>query len=248
LNFKPESRQADPTLLLDVDRISILYDRIQATWDISFSVKEHGVTALVGSNGAGKTAIMKAISGVISHAQGRIFFQNQIIDKTPPHRRVQLGISLVPEGRKIFPYLTVKENLEIGAYNHRARKRLEKTIEEVYVIFPVLASRKNQIAGSLSGGEQQMLAIGRGLMSRPKLLMLDEPSLGLAPLLVKRVFKVIERISAEGVTILLVEQNVSQTLQHAQMAYILETGHITLHGKGFDLLKDPHIKKAYMGL
>jgi branched-chain amino acid transport system ATP-binding protein len=234
--------------LLDVDHLSIFYDRIQAVWDVTFSVKPNRVTALVGSNGAGKTAIMRAIAGTLPHAKGNLVFEGDSIDGLRPHRRVELGIALVPEGRKIFPFLTVKENLDIGAYNRRARPDLKKTLQEIFRIFPVLGSRQKQVAGSLSGGEQQMLAIGRGLMSRPKLLMLDEPSLGLAPLMVKRVFEVIERINAEGVTILLVEQNVRQTLQHAESAYVLEIGRITLQGEGSHLMDDPHVKKAYLGL
>ena len=234
--------------LLDADHLSIFYDRIQAVWDVTFSVKPNRVTALVGSNGAGKTAIMRAIAGTLPHAKGNLVFEGDSIDGLRPHRRVELGIALVPEGRKIFPFLTVKENLDIGAYNRRARPDLKKTLQEIFRIFPVLGSRQKQVAGSLSGGEQQMLAIGRGLMSRPKLLMLDEPSLGLAPLMVKRVFEVIERINAEGVTILLVEQNVRQTLQHAESAYVLEIGRITLQGEGSHLMDDPHVKKAYLGL
>lgn len=238
----------DAAPLLAVNRISIFYERVQAAWDVTFSVREHTKTALVGSNGAGKTAIMKSIAGILPHAGGHMMFRDQVIDKMPSHQRVESGVSLVPEGRKIFPQLTVKENLDIGAYNRRARPTLERSLEEVFRIFPILASRKDLMAGSLSGGEQQMLAIGRGLMSKPGLLMLDEPSLGLAPLMVKLVFEVIERINAEGVTILLVEQNVSHTLQFAQMAYVLETGRITLQGSGHKLLQDPHIKKAYLGL
>lgn len=234
--------------LLAVDHVSIFYDRIQAVWDVSFSAKLHKVTALVGSNGSGKTAIMRAIAGTLPHARGNLVFEGHCIDGLRPHRRVELGIALVPEGRKIFPFLTVKENLDIGAYNRRARPDLKKTLQEIFRIFPILGSRQKQVAGSLSGGEQQMLAIGRGLMSRPKLLMLDEPSLGLAPLMVKRVFEVIERINAEGVTILLVEQNVRQTLQHAESAYVLEIGRITLQGEGSQLMDDPHVKKAYLGL
>ena len=234
--------------LLDADHLSIFYDRIQAVWDVTFSVKPNRVTALVGSNGAGKTAIMRAIAGTLPHAKGNLVFEGDSIDGLRPHRRVEMGIALVPEGRKIFPFLTVKENLDIGAYNRRARPDLKKTLQEIFRIFPVLGSRQKQVAGSLSGGEQQMLAIGRGLMSRPKLLMLDEPSLGLAPLMVKRVFEVIERINAEGVTILLVEQNVRQTLQHAESAYVLEIGRITLQGEGSHLMDDPHVKKAYLGL
>jgi branched-chain amino acid transport system ATP-binding protein len=191
---------------------------------------------------------MRAIAGTLPHAKGNLVFEGHSIDGLRPHRRVELGIALVPEGRKIFPFLTVKENLDIGAYNRRARPDLKKTLQEIFGIFPILGSRQKQVAGSLSGGEQQMLAIGRGLMSRPKLLMLDEPSLGLAPLMVKRVFEVIERINAEGVTILLVEQNVRQTLQHAESAYVLEIGRITLQGEGSHLMDDPHVKKAYLGL
>jgi branched-chain amino acid transport system ATP-binding protein len=239
---------ADAGRLLHVDSLSVFYDRIQAVWDVTFSVQRHRVTALVGSNGAGKTAVMRAVAGTLPHGKGQLIFQGDAIDGLACHRRVEMGISLVPEGRKIFPYLTVRENLEIGAYNRRARPELERTLSEILEVFPVLESRRKQVAGSLSGGEQQMLAIGRGLMSRPKLLMLDEPSLGLAPLIVKRMFEVIERINAEGVTILLVEQNVRQTLQHAEMAYVLEIGRITLQGKGKDLMEDPHVKRAYLGL
>jgi branched-chain amino acid transport system ATP-binding protein len=239
---------ADAGRLLHVDSLSVFYDRIQAVWDVTFSVQRHRVTALVGSNGAGKTAVMRAVAGTLPHGKGQLIFQGDSIDGLACHRRVEMGISLVPEGRKIFPYLTVRENLEIGAYNRRARPELERTLSEILEVFPVLESRRKQVAGSLSGGEQQMLAIGRGLMSRPKLLMLDEPSLGLAPLIVKRMFEVIERINAEGVTILLVEQNVRQTLQHAEMAYVLEIGRITLQGKGKDLMEDPHVKRAYLGL
>lgn len=234
-------------MLLDVDRISVYYERIQAIWDVSFTVKEHSITALIGSNGAGKTAIMKSISGLLPQTQGTILFHDKILDKLLPYKRVALGISLVPEGRKVFPYFTVHENLEIGAYSRQARRRLSRTLDHVYQLFPALAMRKKQIAVSLSGGEQQMLAIGRGLMSRPKLLMLDEPSLGLAPLIVKRVFEIVQTVKSEGVTILLVEQNVNKTLQIAQTAYILETGKVTLQGRGTDLLEDPHIKKAYLG-
>jgi branched-chain amino acid transport system ATP-binding protein len=191
---------------------------------------------------------MKTVSGIVPHSQGKILFKGQTLDRVEPHQRVKLGISLVPEGRKIFPYLTVLENLEIGAYNRRARKGLQHALEEVIRLFPILDARKNQLAGSLSGGEQQMLAIGRGLMASPSLLMMDEPSLGLAPIMVKLLFTTIAKINHEGVTILLVEQNVRQTLEHAEMAYVLETGRISFQGKGRDLLEDPHVKKAYLGL
>lgn len=239
--------QSDKLSLLDVNGLSIFYESIQATWDVSFCVKEQSITALVGSNGAGKSAIMKSICGVLPHVKGSITYKNVIIDKMAPYQRVELGISLIPEGRKLFPHLTVQENLEIGAFTKRARKQLDQTIEEVYQLFPILAKRTNQLAVTLSGGEQQMLAIGRGLMSCPRLLMLDEPSLGLAPLVVNQVFETIQRINANGVTILLVEQNVSHTLQMAQTAYILETGRIRMQGHGRDLLENPEIKKSYLG-
>ncbi len=234
--------------LLDVRAISVFYEAIQATWDVWFTVREGSVTALVGSNGAGKTAIMKSISGILPTSEGSILFMDQVLDRLAPHERVERGISLVPEGRKVFPYLTVQENLEIGAYSRKARKRLNQTMAEIFELFPPLAARRKQLGVSLSGGEQQMLAIGRGLMSMPSLLMLDEPSLGLAPIMVKLVFEIIEKINAEGVTILLVEQNVRQTLQHAETAYVLETGRIKLKGRGSELLENPHIKKAYLGL
>jgi len=248
--LNPERTKPDPflSLLLDVERVSIFYDSIQAAWDVTFAVKRYSITALVGSNGAGKTAIMKCISGILPHARGKILFQDQALEKLPPHRRVELGISLIPEGRKVFPFLSVQENLEIGAYNRKARQGLARTLDHIFHLFPALAARKKQMASSLSGGEQQMLAIGRGLMSRPRLLMLDEPSLGLAPLIVKRVFEIVETVNAEGVTIILVEQNVRHTLRLAQMAYVLETGKITLQGSGSELLDNPHIKKAYLGL
>jgi len=244
-NHNPSGSNAN---FLSADALSICYEKIQATWDVSFSVKEHSITALVGSNGAGKTAIMKSICGILRQKSGSIIYKNHVLDDLQPYQRVDLGISLVPEGRKLFPFLTVKENLEIGAFTRRARKKLGQTIEEVYELFPILAKRSNQLAVTLSGGEQQMLAIGRGLMSLPKLLMLDEPSLGLAPIIVKRVFDTIKLINANGVTILLVEQNMSQTLQFAQSAYIIETGRITLHGSGSDLLENPEVKKSYLGL
>ncbi len=244
----PEGIESHAAPLLQVDGVSIFYDHIQAAWDISFSVREGSITALLGSNGAGKSAIMSAISGILPVGRGSMLFDDRTLENVAPHRRVELGLSLIPEGRKVFPQLTVLENLRIGAYNRRARPALEATLKDVFQIFPPLEARKKQFAGSLSGGEQQMLAIGRGLMSRPRLLLLDEPSLGLAPLMVKRVFDVIERINAQGVTILLVEQNVRHTLRVAHMAYILETGRITLQGAGSDLLDNPHVKKAYLGL
>lgn len=237
-----------PDAMLEVQGLSVFYEDLQAIWDVSFSVGERSVTALVGSNGAGKTTILQGISGILPRVEGDIRFKGKTINALPPYRRVDLGISLIPEGRRIFPYLTVRENLEIGAYSRTARRRLDRTLDQVLTLFPRLAERKRQLAASLSGGEQQMLAIGRGLMSLPALLMLDEPSLGLAPLMVNLVFETIQKINREGVTVLIVEQNVHRSLQIASEAYVLETGRITLHGRGSDLLENDHIKKAYLGL
>lgn len=217
-------------------------------WDVSLTVPAGSITALVGPNGAGKTTILGALSGIRPYMAGRILFLGEPIQDLPPHARVSRGISLIPEGRKVFPYLTVLENLEMGAYSKSARKDLSDTLSWVLGLFPRLAERRYQVAASLSGGEQQMLAIGRGLMSRPKLLMLDEPSLGLAPIMVAHVFQIVLRINQEGVTILLVEQNVNRTLRVAEFAYVLENGRINLQGPAGRLLEDPHIKKAYLGL
>ena len=243
-----ESIDNPSSSLLQLRGVSIFYGHIQAAWDVNFSVRQGSITALLGSNGAGKSAIMKAITGILPVAHGTILFEDLDLETVSPHRRVNLGISLVPEGRKVFPWLTVQENLELGAYCPRARRMKKGSLREILEIFPVLATRRKQLAGSLSGGEQQMLAIGRGLMARPRLLMLDEPSLGLAPVMVQHIFEVIERIRIQGVTILLVEQNVRHTLRVAERAYILETGRVTLEGTGEELLDKPHVKKAYLGL
>jgi len=236
------------SILLDVAGVSVFYESIQATWDVSFQVSEQRITGLLGSNGAGKTALMKAISGLLTYRGGPVRFGETVIDTLPPHERVLLGISLVPEGRKLFPRLSVEENLEIGAFNRRARREIKQGIEWFYGMFPALLTRRRQMAGSLSGGEQQMLAIGRGMMSRPRLLMLDEPSLGLAPLMVTQVFKMVESINREKISVLLVEQNVRNTLRLSHMAYVLENGHVTLQGAGEDLLRDEHVRDAYLGL
>lgn len=233
--------------LLETTSLSVFYDRVQATWDVSVGIEEDTVTALVGSNGAGKTAIMKSISGVLPY-KGTICFMGKLIDTLPSHKRVELGLSLVPEGRKLFPMLSVQENLEIGAFVRRARNGMSQTMEWFYQKFPVLASRKSQMAGSLSGGEQQMLAIGRGLMAKPRLLMLDEPSLGLAPLMARQVFEIIESIHNEKITVFLVEQNVGHTLELSDRAYVLENGQIVLQGSGDELLGNNHVREAYLGL
>jgi len=234
--------------LLDVASVSVFYDGIQALWNINFSAQGKAVTALVGSNGAGKTTTLSTVAGLLKPREGHISFENHRIDSLESHERVERGISMVPEGRKLFPYLTVQENLEVGAYSSRARSGISISLQWIYKLFPKLLERKKQLAGTLSGGEQQMLAIGRGLMSKPELLMLDEPSLGLAPLFVLKLFELIQEINREGVTILLVEQNVHASLQIAQKAYVMETGRIVLEGEGEKLLEDDHVKKAYLGL
>jgi len=234
--------------MLKVDKINVFYGDLQALWDVSFEVNEGEKVVIVGANGAGKTTTLRTISGLLRPRSGSIEFLGKRIDKLPPHEIVELGIAHVPEGRRLFPRMTVLENLEMGAYTKRAREKFDDTLEWVFSIFPRLRERKKQIAGTMSGGERQMLAIARGLMSKPKLLMLDEPSLGLAPKLVVKTFEVIERINEEGVTILLVEQNVRHALELADRGYVLETGRITLSGTGEELLKNDYVKKAYLGM
>jgi len=234
--------------MLEVDNINVFYGDLQALWDVSFRINDGEIVVIAGSNGAGKTTILKTISGLLHPKSGTINLVGRKIDKNPPHSIVDLGVAHIPEGRRLFPYMTVLENLEIGAYTRRAREKKNETLEWVYQLFPILKERKNQLAGTLSGGERQMLAVGRGLMSRPKLLMLDEPSLGLAPKLVLTVFDIVKKINKEGVTILLVEQNVRHALEIANRAYVLETGKITLEGKGKKLLASDYVKKAFLGL
>jgi branched-chain amino acid transport system ATP-binding protein len=234
--------------MLDVDKINVFYGGLQALQNVSFKVERDEVVAIVGSNGAGKTTILKAISGLLPLKSGSINFLGNRLDKLPTHRIVELGVVQIPEGRHLFPYMTVMENLEMGAFTPEARKKRRETIEWIFNLFPILKERRNQPAGTLSGGEQQMLAIGRGLMSRPKLLMLDEPSLGLAPKLVTKLFEVIKTINEEGVTILLVEQNVRHALELADRGYVLETGKIILEGEGRQLIENEHVKRAYLGM
>jgi branched-chain amino acid transport system ATP-binding protein len=234
--------------MLDVDKINVFYGGLQALQNVSLKVERDEVVAIVGSNGAGKTTILKAISGLLPLKSGSINFLGNRLDKLPTHRIVELGVVQIPEGRHLFPYMTVMENLEMGAFTPEARKKRRETIEWIFNLFPILKERRNQLAGTLSGGEQQMLAIGRGLMSRPKLLMLDEPSLGLAPKLVTKLFEVIKTINEEGVTILLVEQNVRHALELADRGYVLETGKIILEGEGRQLIANEHVKKAYLGM
>jgi branched-chain amino acid transport system ATP-binding protein len=234
--------------MLEVSNLDVFYGKSQALRDISLKVNEKEIVALVGANGAGKTTLLNTISGALRPASGSVEFLGKRIDKLSPYTIVQLGISHIPEGRKLFTTMTVHENLELGAYTSEAWKRKEETIEEVYQLFPVLKERARQSASKLSGGEGQMVAIGRGLMSSPKLCMFDEPSYGLAPNLLSEVLEVIKRLRGQGITILLVEQNVRRTLEVADRAYVLENGQIVSEGKGEDLLQDDMVKKAYLGL
>jgi branched-chain amino acid transport system ATP-binding protein len=234
--------------MLEVSNLDVFYGKSQALREISLKVNEREIVALVGANGAGKTTLLNTISGALHPASGSVEFLGKRIDRLAPDRIVQLGISHIPEGRKLFTSMTVRENLELGAYTPEAWKRKEETIEEVYQLFPVLKERARQSASKLSGGEGQMVAIGRGLMSSPRLCMFDEPSYGLAPRLLSEVLGVIKRLREQGITILLVEQNVRQTLETADRAYVLENGRIVLEGKGEDLLQDNMVKKAYLGL
>ena len=232
-------------MLLELDDIHVFYGKIEAIRGISVDVDEGEIVTLIGANGAGKSTTLKTISGLRTVAQGEIRFNGQVITRMPGHKRVLAGIGQSPEGRGIFPGMTVAENLHMGAY---ARKGdFSEDIAEVYDLFPRLAERKRQAGGTLSGGEQQMLAIGRALMSKPKVLLLDEPSMGLAPLLVNQIFSIIEEINRRGTTILLVEQNAQQALKLAHRAYVIETGQIVKSAPAADLLTDPEVKAAYLG-
>ena len=235
-------------ILLKVDGINVFYGDLQALWDLSFEVKEKETVAIIGSNCAGKTTTLNTISGILRPRTGSIEFLGHRIDELPPHRIVELGIAQTPEGRQLFPSMTVMENLEMGASVPEAWRNKDRTMEWVFELFPRLEERRTQMAGTLSGGEQQMLAIGRGLMSMPKLLMLDEPSLGLAPMLVLKTFEMIERIRKEGVSILIVEQNVHHALELADRGYVIETGKITIEGESKELMDNEHVKTAYLGL
>jgi branched-chain amino acid transport system ATP-binding protein len=234
--------------VLEIQNLTAGYGDAPVLWDVSLSVPDRKVVALIGANGMGKTTLLRAISGVISPMQGSITVNATEVTGLRAHEIADRGVAHVPEGRQLFPAMTVRENLIMGAYLPRAKANRARTIQRVFALFPILAERQTQLAGSLSGGEQQMLAIGRGLMLEPCLLMLDEPSLGLAPLLVSQIFSTIERLRNEGMTILLVEQNVQQALHLAEMAYVLQNGRIVLHGKAQDLLEDPSVRTAYLGL
>jgi len=233
--------------MLSIEKIDVYYKELQALWGVSMDVNEGEIVALVGPNGAGKTTTINMISGLLKPSSGVISFQGHPINKEPPHKIVELGISQVPESGKIFTGMSVFENLELGAFVAEARKVKDQSLERVYEIFPRLAERQNQQAGTLSGGERQMLAIGRALMSSPRLLMLDEPSFGLAPILVEHIFKVIEKINQQGVTILLVEQNIQAALELAHRAYLIENGWIVGHGNPKDLLSFESVRSSYLG-
>ncbi len=231
--------------MLTIDNLKVRYGGIEAVKDISLRVPERQIVTLIGANGAGKSTILRTIAGLVKPANGRIRLQGEDLTALSPDRIVSKGITLVPEGRRVFPDLTVLENLRIGAYLRK--DDLEDDLRWVYDLFPRLKERSWQAAGTLSGGEQQMLAVGRALMSRPKIMMLDEPSLGLAPLVVRGIFDIIQEINKQGVTILLVEQNANMALRVAHSAYVLETGNITMQGTGAELLADERVKEAYLG-
>ncbi|WP_300343100.1 ABC transporter ATP-binding protein [Fusobacterium sp.] len=235
-------------LMLEVENLHVYYDNIHALKGISLKVRKGEVVSLIGANGAGKTTTLQTISGLIQSREGKIKFEGKEITKVECHKICQMGIAQVPEGRRVFAKLPVKDNLKLGAFTvNDTPENLERDRAKFYEVFPRMAERKNQLAGTLSGGEQQMLAMGRALMSRPKLLILDEPSMGLSPLFVKEIFSVIKKLKEAGVTILLVEQNAKMALSVADYAYVIETGKITIEGKSEDLLNDANVKKAYLG-
>jgi branched-chain amino acid transport system ATP-binding protein len=234
--------------MLELCNVDTLYGKAQALWDICLEVNEAEIVALVGSNGAGKTTLVNTISGLLRPASGRVMFLGKRIDDLPPHAIVELGISHVPQGGRIFPDMTVRENLEMGAYPIHAWEQKEETFEQVYQVFPNLKERERQLARTLSGGEHQMLAIGRALMSKPRLCLFDEPSYGLAPLLMVEIFRIIQKLRDQGITILLIEQNVRHSLEIADRAYVLENGCLCLEGDCEELLQSDHVRKAYLGL
>ena len=234
-------------MLLQVEDLHVAYGAIRALQGISFHIDEGEIITLIGANGAGKSTSLRTISGLLRPIQGDILFHGKSLTKTPAERIVKLGISQVPEGRHIFSSLTVLENLEMGAYTRRDKEEVKRSMERVFASFPRLKERLGQLGGTLSGGEQQMLAMGRGLMSEPKLLLLDEPSMGLAPILVEEIFDIIKRINAEGTSILLVEQNAAMALSIADRGYVLETGRVVLEGSSQELLESPQVRTAYLG-
>jgi len=234
--------------MLEVNNIDAFYGNIQALWDVSLKIDEAEIVALVGANGAGKTTLLDTISGLLRSASGSIEFLGKRIDGLKSHSIVELGMSHIPEGRKLFPDMSVRENLEMGAYTKRVWKHKQETFDEVYQLFPILEARQGQLARTLSGGEQQMVALGRGLMSRPRLCIIDEPSSGLAPILVTEIFQIIQGLRDQGIAIFLIEQNVQQALEIADRAYVLENGRVILAGESKMLLQEELIRKAYLGL
>ena len=234
--------------MLKVSGINVFYEDLQVLWDVTFEVKEKEILVMVGANGAGKTTTLKTISSLLKPASGTVEFDGIRLDQLPPNKIIEKGIVHVPEGRRLFPEMSVEENLIMGSLYGEAKSKRSDTMDYVYYLFPRLLERRKQTAGTLSGGEQQMLAVGRGLMSRPKLMMFDEPSLGLAPVLVQDIFDLIKKINKEGMTILLVEQNVTQTLAMCDRAYVLENGRNVLEGTGKELMDNDHVRQVYLGI
>ena len=234
--------------MIEVVDINVFYGPVQALWDVSFEIRAGEIVTLLGSNGAGKSTTIKIVQGLMHPASGEVRFLDKTIHRKSPHDIVARGLCLVPEERHLFPFMSVLENLELGAYPRHARRIREQTLQWIYALFPVLKRRRQQKVHTLSGGEQQMVAIGRALMAKPKLLMMDEPSQGLAPLLVTELFGIISKINEEGISILLVEQNAQRALRLAHRAYVLENGRITREGPGKELLGDPYIRSAYLGM
>ncbi len=234
--------------MLRLNEVSAHYGDVQALRGVSFIINEGEIVSIIGSNGAGKSTTLNTISGILQASSGTIEFLGRRIENLHPHQIVDQGVVQIPEGRLLFPYMSVLENLDLGAFNNKARRTKEKNIKIVFSLFPILQERMSQLSGTLSGGEQQMLAIARGLMAMPKLLMLDEPSLGLAPLLVRQVFETVKAINGQGITVLLVEQNVFHCLSTAVRGYVLENGSVVLEGGGKELLNNPQVREAYLGI
>ena len=234
--------------MLQIRKLNFAYGDLQVLWDVDLEVKQGEIVTVVGSNGAGKSTMLKNVSRLVRPTSGSITFEGHELSHVPSHKVVEMGIVQVPEARRIFPEMTVTENLRMGSFVKATRKDRERNMERVFSLFPRLAERKSQLGGTMSGGEQQMLAIGRGLMGNPRVMLLDEPSLGLSPLLVRNIFEIIKEINRQGTTILLVEQNVFQSLRISHRAYVLETGRVVLSGAGTELLDNAHVKKAFLGM
>lgn len=233
--------------LLEIENLDVSYGPIRVVWGVSFGVNRGSVVSLIGPNGAGKTTTLKAIAGLLPARAGKVLVGSEDITKEPPHKRIRHRLALIPEGRQLWPRMTVEENLLMGAFNKHVRPRTRQNLEKIFELFPRLKERRHQMAGTLSGGEQQMCAVGRGLMAEPVLLLLDEPSLGLAPILVDQVFQLVRRIAAEGVTILLAAQNAAYALEISHYAYVMEWGRIALEGSGDELRASDHVRRAYLG-